>query len=76
MQTCSTCRHWASDDYMSRVHGKGYSYCRRINFDYQQKRDRLTPPLASLHDEGGDCATLATMGDFGCVMHETAETQS
>jgi hypothetical protein len=70
MQTCKTCRHWASDDFLSRQHGAGYSYCLRIDFAYQQNRSRAEAPLASLYDAGGADALLATMADFGCVMHE------
>jgi hypothetical protein len=71
MQTCKTCRHWSEEPFsLARRFGEGFRYCQRINFAYQQAWPRPTPPLATLQDDGGDDASLVTLADFGCVLHE------
>jgi len=83
MERCKTCKHWEKGDANEyTIQGSGVCHAARQVWDvsetdseddYQRK---LLPEHAGLlcmvEDGSHYAATLVTMPDFGCVMHEKA----
>jgi len=83
MERCKTCKHWEqSEPDELTIPGTGVCHAARQLWDVSATREeddyqrKLLPEHAGLlcmvEDGSHYAATLVTMPDFGCVMHQAA----